>query len=104
MKLIGPGKQTQWFILALGLAIAVGLASLSVFPTPSSAQNTGTATTTAPAATALGLQCTSMSVRNNPPTPDPLKGQMDPFLGPLVGPSLPTGLLRSTTRLENPFL
>ena len=25
-----------------------------------------------------------MPVRNNPPTPDPLNGQMDPFLGPLV--------------------
>src|ERR1700730_12020558 len=90
MKLIRPGRHTQWFILALGPAIAVGLTSLSAFPTPSSAQNTATATTTtASAATARGLNCTGAAV----PTPDPLKGQMDPFLGPLVGPSLPAGLL-----------
>jgi|HubBroStandDraft_2_1064218.scaffolds.fasta_scaffold07855_3 hypothetical protein len=94
MKLTRPRRHTQWFTLALGLAIAVGLASVSAFPTPSSAQNTAKATTTtAPGATALGLQCTSLPVRNNPPTPDPLKGQMDPFLGPLAGPSLPAGLL-----------
>jgi len=93
MKPIRPGRDTQWFIVALGLAIAVTLASLSVFPTASSAQNNPTATTTAPAPTTLGLPCTGKSVRNNPPTSDPLKGQKDPFLGPLVGPSLPTGLL-----------
>jgi len=90
MKLIRPGRHTQWFILALGLAAAVGLTSLSVFPTPSSAQNTATVTTaTASAATAGGLNCTGAAV----PTPDPSNGQMDPFLGPLVGPSLPAGLL-----------
>ena len=83
MRLIRPRRHMQWLILALGLAIAVGLASLSPFSTPSSAQNTAPATTTGPAATALGLQCTSMPVRNNSPTPDPLKGQMDPFLGPV---------------------
>jgi hypothetical protein len=90
MKLIRPGRHTQWFILTLGLAIAVGLASLSAFPRSSSAQNTAAATTTtASAATAAGLNCTSAAV----PTPDPSNGQMDPFLGPLVGPSLPAGLL-----------
>src|SRR5882724_10480861 len=90
MKLIRPGRHTQWFILALGPAIAVGLTSLSPFPTPSSAQNTATATTTtASAATAGGLDCTGAAV----PTPDPLNGQMDPFLGQLAGPSLPAGLL-----------
>jgi hypothetical protein len=94
MKLMRPGRLTQWFILAFGLAIAVGLASVSAFPTPLSAQNTVKATTTtAPGATALGLPCTSLPVRGNPPTPDPLKGQMDPFLGPLAGASLPAGLL-----------
>jgi len=90
MKLLRPGRHRQWFVLALGLAIPVGLVSLSAFPTPSSAQNTATATTTtASAATAAGLNCTSAAV----PTPDPSNGQMDPFLGPLVGPSLPAGLL-----------
>jgi hypothetical protein len=90
MKLIRPGKHTQWFILALGLAIAVGLVSLSEFPTPSSAQNTAAATTTTPsAATAGGLNCTGAAV----PTANPSNGQMDPFLGQLVGPSLPAGLL-----------
>jgi hypothetical protein len=90
MKLIRPGRHTEWFILTLGLAIAVGLASLSAFPRPSSAQNTATATTTTgSAATAGGLNCTGAAV----PTPDPSNGQMDPFLGPLVGPSLPPGLL-----------
>ena len=94
MKLIRPCRHTQWFIVALGLAIVVSLASLSAFPTPSSAQNTATATTTtASAGTAGGLKCTGMPVRNNPPTPDPLNGQKDPFLGPLAGPSLPAGLL-----------
>lgn len=90
MKLIQPGIHTHWFILALGLAIAVGLASLSAFPTASSAQNTATvSTTTASAATGGGLNCTSAAV----PTPDPSNGQKDPFLGSLVGPSLPPGLL-----------
>ena len=90
MKLIRPGRHTQWFILAVGLAIAVGLVSLSAFPRPSSAQNTATATTTtASTATAGELNCTSAAV----PTPDPSNGQMDPFLGQLVGPSLPPGLL-----------
>ena len=90
MKLIRPGRHRQWFILAVGLAIAVGLASLSALPTPSSAQNPATATTTtASAATAGGLNCTSAAL----PTPDPLKGQKDPFLGQLAGPSLPAGLL-----------
>jgi hypothetical protein len=52
----------------------------------SSAQSTATPITTAPAPTTVGLPCTDKSVRNNPSTPDPLKGQMDPFLGPLAGP------------------
>jgi len=90
MKLMRPGRHTQWFILTLGLAIAVGLASLSAFPRPSSAQNAATATTTtASAATAAGLNCTGAAV----PTPDPSNGQKDPFLGQLAGPSLPAGLL-----------
>jgi hypothetical protein len=95
MKLIRPGRHTQWFIPALGLAIAVGFAWLSALPTPSSAQNTATATTTAPAATAPELHCTSTSVRKNVPplASDPLKGQFDPFEGQLDGPSLPAGLL-----------
>ncbi len=90
MKLMRPGRHTQWFILTLGLAIAVGLASLSAFPRPSSAQNAATATTTAAsAATGAGLNCTGAAV----PTPDPSNGQKDPFLGQLAGPSLPAGLL-----------
>jgi hypothetical protein len=93
MKLIRPRTHAQWFVPALGLAIAVGLASLSAFPMLSSAQNTSTAITTAPAGTALGLQCTSMPVRNNPPKIDPLNGQKDPFNGSLVGENLPAGLL-----------
>lgn len=83
------GRHTQCFIVTLGLAIAVGLALLSAFPRPSSAQNTATATTTASAATAGGLNCTGAAVL----TPDPSNHQMDPFLGSLVGPSLPAGLL-----------
>jgi hypothetical protein len=96
MKLIRPRRHTQWFILGLGLAIAVRFASLLIFPTHSSAQNT------APATTAPELHCTSTPVRKNVPplASDPLKGQIDPFLGPLAGPSLPPGLLpiNDTTR------
>jgi len=90
MRLIRLSRHTQWFIVAWGLAITFALASLSAFPTPSSGQNTATVV---PAATSLGLPCTGMPIRNNPPTPDPLKGQKDPFLGPLAGPTLPVGLL-----------
>jgi hypothetical protein len=93
MKILRPGKHPQWLILTLGIASAVGLASLSTFPKPSSAQNTATATTTASAASAGGLDCTIDDVRKNPPTPDPLKGQKDPFLGQLANPDLPEGLL-----------
>jgi len=93
MKLIRPGRHTKWFIVDLGLAIAIGFASLSAFPTPLSAQMAATATTTPPAPTTLGLPCTDKSVRNNPTTPDPLKGQKDPFVGQLVGPTLPSDLL-----------
>jgi hypothetical protein len=93
MKLIRPRRHTQWLIPDLGFAIAVSVASLSAFPKASRAQSTGAATTTAPAPNTLGLPCTDKSVRNNPPTPDPLKGQKDPFLGQLVGPSLTPGLL-----------
>src|SRR5271169_4891918 len=93
MKLIQSGRHTQWVTLALGLAIALGFASLSAFPTPLSAQVAATAATTPPAPTTLGLACTDKSVRNNPPTPDPLKGQKDPFVGQLVGPTLPPDLL-----------
>jgi hypothetical protein len=91
MQLIPPDRHPQWFILALGLAIAVGFASLSVLPTPTSAQNT----TSVPAATAPELHCVSAPVRKNPPPlpSDPLKGQIDPFVGQLDGPSLPAGLL-----------
>ena len=90
MKLIRPGRHTQWFIPVLGLAITVGLTSLSAFPTPSSIQNTAVATTTTDSAiTPGGLDCTSAAV----PASDPSNGQMDPFLGQLVGPSLPAGLL-----------
>jgi hypothetical protein len=77
----------------LGLAIAVDLASFTVFPKPSPAQNTATATTTTASPTAGGLTCTGAAVRQDPPTPDPLNGQKDPFLGPFVAPSLPPGLL-----------
>jgi len=93
MKLIRPGRHTQWFILALGLAIAVGLASLSEFPTPSSAQNTTAATTTAPAAVAPGLPCAISPVRNIPPNGDPLNKQRDPFKARLADQNLPAGLL-----------
>ena len=31
------------------------------------------------------LPCTGKSVRNNPPTPDPLKGQKDPFRASWLG-------------------
>jgi hypothetical protein len=91
MKPISPVTHTQRFIVAWGLAIAVGFASLSAFSTPSSAQNAAAANTVASAPSTPstpGLPCSNKSVRNNPPTPDPLNGQMDPFLGPLAGPSL----------------
>jgi hypothetical protein len=93
MKPIRPGRDTQWFIVALGLAIAVSVASLSAFPPTSLAQNTATPTATTPETNPLGLPCTDKSVRNSVPTPDPLNGQKDPFLGQLVGPSLPPDLL-----------
>jgi hypothetical protein len=90
MKLMRPGKHTQWFILALGLAVALGLASLSVFPTSSSAQDpAATTTTTASATTAGRLNCTGAAV----PTPAPSNNQKDPFLGQMAGPRLPSGLL-----------
>src|SRR5438132_1215558 len=71
-----------------GLAAATALISLSMFSMPSLSQTAAT-TTTASAATAGGLNCTSAAV----PTPDPSNHQMDPFLGQLVPPSLPAGLL-----------
>jgi hypothetical protein len=88
MTLLQFSRGTQLFILGLGLAIAVGFISLSVLPTSGSAQNTATANQTP-----IGLQCSSAQVRNSPPTPDPLKGQKDPFEGQLAGPNLPQGLL-----------
>jgi len=66
-----------------------GLISLPMFPTRSLSQTPATTTTASAAATAGALNCNSAAV----PTPDPSNGQMDPFLGPLVGPSLPAGLL-----------
>lgn len=76
-----------------GLAAAMGLISLTMFSTPLSSQTVATATTTAPPATASGLRCTGAAVRNNPPKPDPLNGQKDPFVGKLSDPGLPPGLL-----------
>ena len=72
-----------------GLAAATALISLSLFSAPSLSQ-----TAAAPASTAApgGLSCTGAAVRN-PPTPDPLQGQKDPFKGPLAGLGLPVGLL-----------
>ena len=80
-------------LLAVGLATAVGLIWSSVFSTQSWAQTAATATATASAATASGLTCTGAAVRNNPPQPDPLNGQKDPFVGKLFDSGLPTGLL-----------
>jgi len=77
-----------------GLAAAMGLISLTLLSAPASSQTAATGTTTAPAAaTAPGLTCSSAAVRNNPPKPDPLNGQKDPFVGKLADPALPAGLL-----------
>jgi len=97
MKLIRAGSNTLWFLLALELAIAGVLASLAALPTPSSAQNNATTTTTPSAVTTDGLPCASKPVS----TPDPSNNQMDPFLGPLVGPSLPPGLLPINNATRN---
>jgi hypothetical protein len=78
-------------LLGAGLASAISLIALSMNSTPSLSQ---TAPTTTPsAATPGGLNCTGAAARNNVPTDDPLKGQKDPFVGPLGGPGLPPGLL-----------
>lgn len=76
-----------------GLAAATALISLSMFSTPSLSQTAAAATTTASAVTPGGLNCSGAAVRNGPPTPDPLKGQKDPFSGQLAEPGFPAGLL-----------
>ena len=93
-------------LLVVRLATAVGLSAMFVFPTQSSAQtaaaatatptakSTATATATTAATAAPGLQCAGTVFRNDPPDPkDPLKGQKDPFKGPLASPNLPADLL-----------